>query len=84
MTKEEAKAFRKAAYQKAKAARDADPNYQALKQKQKEASRARYRAHADAIKAKKKALREEEIKARDQELAELCGFGEKLRLLSFD
>lgn len=84
MIKEELKAARKAAYQKAKALRDADPNYQALKLKHKEAARARYRAHADALKAKKKALRLEHIKAKDEELAESSGLTAQLKLLSFD
>jgi hypothetical protein len=43
MTPEAQKAARKQAYEKMKAARDNDPNYQARKQKYKEMQRARYK-----------------------------------------
>ncbi len=84
MDKEKLKMARKLAYQKAKKARDESPAFQALKQKYKEKRKALYRAHADAKKAQKKAARLLEIKAKDEALAEACGFNTKLELLSFD
>ena len=68
MTKEELKKRRKEVYQKAKARRDADPEYIALKEKQKESRQAQYQA----IKAKRKQAKEEEqLKARAEKDAAL-------------
>jgi len=84
LKKEELKKARKLAYEKAKKARDDNPAFQALKQKYKEQRKALYRAQADALKLRKKAARILEIKAKDEALAEACGFHTKLELLSFD
>ena len=84
MTPEAQKAARKQAYEKMKAARDNDPNYQARKQKYKEMQRARYKELAESIKAKKRAARLAQLMAKEEELAETFGLGEHLRLLRFE
>lgn len=84
MTKEEIKAKRKEAYLRAKAQRDNDPNYLALKEKLKIARRAKYRAYVEKQKAKIEALRIKRQQMRDDELAESFGLKEKLTLLKFD
>ncbi len=63
MDKEELRQKRKDAYQKAKAKRDADPKYQALKEKVKEARKAKYRAFQD----QRKTAKEEDRKKRRAE-----------------
>ncbi len=84
MDKEQLKAMRKAAYQKAKAARDNDPEYQAMKTKVKEEQRARYRALKQKIKDEKEAARIERQRVKDELLMEAFGLKERLRLLKFD
>lgn len=84
MNKEEQRALRKAAYQKAKAARDNDPAYQALKQKMKDEQKARYQAFKKKCNDEKKAARQERQKARDEVLMEVFGLKDQLRLLSFE
>lgn len=63
LTKEELRQKRKEAYQKAKAAREADPRYQEMKAKQKEKQReirkAAYARAKAAGKARKEAIRAE-------------------------
>ncbi|MCA9508572.1 MAG: hypothetical protein KC505_09140 [Myxococcales bacterium] len=71
LTKEELRQKRKEAYQKAKAKRDADPQFQALKEKMKEARKEKYRAHRDKI---KKAKEEEKQKKRAEKDASLMVF----------
>lgn len=58
MDKEQLRQKRKEAYQKAKARRDADPQYQALKEKMKQARKSRYSAFKK---------RQKEIKALDKQ-----------------
>lgn len=76
--------MRKAAYQKAKAARDNDPKYQAMKVQAKEERRARYQAHKQKIKDEKEAARRERQRIKDEVLMEAFGLKEKLTLLKFD
>ncbi len=84
MNKDELKALRKAAYQKAKEARDKDPEYLLLKEKMKEARKAHYQAFKKKLKEDKEAARLERQKARDEELMEAFGLKEKLRLIKFE
>ncbi len=84
MDKEQIKALRKAAYQKAKAARDNDPEYQAMKAKANEERRARYKAHKEKLKSAKEADRLERQRKKDEALMEAFGLKEKLQLLKFD
>lgn len=84
MTPEEIKNARKLAYQKAKAARDANPVYQALKEKHRQMQKQRYKEQAEKKQRQKKELRLAQQKAKDEELAEITGFFETLRLLKFD
>lgn len=53
MNQEELKKRRKLAYREAKARRDADPAYQAMKEKAKIDRKAHYRSIKDAIKSEK-------------------------------
>ena len=68
MDKEELRKKRKEAYQKAKAKRDADPKYQALKERMNEARRAKYRAFQEQ---KKKAKEDERKRKRAEKDAAL-------------
>ncbi|MCA9508277.1 MAG: hypothetical protein KC505_07655 [Myxococcales bacterium] len=84
MDKEKLKALRKAAYQKAKADRENDPEYQAMKAKVKEERKARYKAYKQQLKDAKEAARIERQRKKDQELMEIFNLKEKLQLLKFD
>lgn len=84
MDKEHIKAVRKAAYQKAKAARDNDPEYQAMKAKAKEERQSRYKAHKEKLKNAKEAQRLERQREKDEALMEAFGLKEKLQLLKFE
>lgn len=67
-TKEELRQKRKEAYQKAKAKRDADPKYQAMKEQAKQARKDQYRAFRDR---RKKAAQDEKEKIRAEQDAAL-------------
>lgn len=84
MTPEEIKQAKKLAYQKAKALREANPTYQALKAKHKEMRRAQHQARAESLKGKKRALRLAQRKAKDDELAQAFVNPCHLHLLKFD
>lgn len=63
LTKEQIREKRKALYQQAKAKRDADPHYQALKENAKLERRKKYREYADQQKQEKL---DEKLKKRAQ------------------
>jgi hypothetical protein len=67
-TKEALRLKRKEAYQKAKAKRDADPRFIALKEKLKEDRKAKYRAYKDAQKKAKLEAKEKRIDEKDAAL----------------
>jgi hypothetical protein len=71
MTKEEIRQKRKEAYQQAKAKRDADPRYQALKEKVKEERKAKYRVFKDQQKKEKLAAKQKRIAEKDAALMAL-------------
>jgi hypothetical protein len=83
-TDAELKQARKAAYKKAKAAREADPKYQALKLQAKLKRQELYRAQRDALRAQKKKAQAEKIKAKDEELAQIFNLSAQLKLLKFE
>jgi hypothetical protein len=73
LSKEETRQKRKEAYQKAKAKRDADPCYQALKEKIKQDRKDKYRAHRNKIKKAKEEEKQIKRAAKDEALkAFLC------------
>jgi type II secretory pathway component HofQ len=78
MDKDELKKRRKEAYQKAKAKRDADPRYQALKEEQKRRRKQQYRDLKEREKQKKIAEKLEREKKRDDEIAEEFNLSEQL------
>lgn len=67
-TKEELRLRRKEAYKQAKAARDADPAFLALKEKAKQERKAKYRAFRDEQRAIKRAEKEKRIAEKDAAL----------------
>jgi hypothetical protein len=67
-SKEELRQKRKEAYQRAKTKRDADPRYQALKEKAKAERRAKYRAFKDAQKQARLLAKQERIAEKDKAL----------------
>lgn len=71
MDKDELHQRRKEAYQQAKAKRDADPRYQALKEKANADRRKQYRAFKDQQKKVKREAREKRIAEKDAVLMEL-------------
>lgn len=68
--KEQIRQKRKEAYQKAKAERDADPSYQALKEEAKQARKAKYRALKNQEKMKKLEEKKQRIAKKDAALME--------------
>lgn len=84
MNKEELKAKRKEAYQKAKAVRDNDPVYLAKKERARLMRKEQYRAFRNKIKEEKLADKKALQKARDEEIAKAAGLFEQLRLLKFE
>lgn len=70
-TKEELRRRRKDAYQKAKALRDSDPHYQALKEQQKQERRAAYRALKEQRDHEKLRAKRERIAEKDKALMAL-------------
>jgi hypothetical protein len=64
-TKENLRQKRKEAYQKAKAKRDADPRYQALKEKAKAERREKYRAFKEWQKQAKLLAKQKKIAEKD-------------------
>jgi hypothetical protein len=71
MTKEELRQKRKEAYQQAKAKRNADPRYQALKQRIKAERKAKYRALKDQQKKEKLEAKQKRIAEKDAALMAL-------------
>jgi hypothetical protein len=71
LNKEELRLRRKKAYQEAKAKRDADPKYQALKEKLKQDRKAKYRAIKDQMKKEKLEARQKRIAEKDAALMAL-------------
>lgn len=84
MTPEEVKNARKLAYQKAKALRDTNPAYLALKEKHLEMQRKRKQEQTQRLKAIKKEALLVERKAKAEALVETTGLTEALRLLKFE
>lgn len=86
--KEELKKMRKEAYQKAKAKRDADPAYQALKEKQKLEIKARYQAFKAQQKGARLLAKKQKQAEKDGVLMEMITtvskLETKLTLLKFD
>lgn len=72
--KEEMRQRRREAYQKAKAERDADPHYQALKQKAKDERKKKYQDFKNQHNAVKRAAKEKRIAEKDAALMELVRF----------
>lgn len=68
MDKESLRKARKEAYQKAKAMRDADPKYQAIKEKAKADRRAQYKEFKEQQKQKKILDKQKRSAERDKEL----------------
>jgi hypothetical protein len=71
LSKEEIRQKRKDAYQKAKAKRDADPRYQALKEKVKQDRKAKYRAFQDQQKRAKLEAKQKKRAEKDAALMAL-------------
>lgn len=71
LSKEEIRQKRKEAYQKAKAKRDADPCYQALKEKVKQDRKAKYRAFQDRQKRAKLEAKQKKRAEKDAALMAL-------------
>jgi|HubBroStandDraft_6_1064221.scaffolds.fasta_scaffold1040291_1 hypothetical protein len=84
MNKEELKAKRKEAYQKAKEKRDLDPKYIALKEKARQERKAQYQEYKNKLKQEKEAERQKQKDLRDEEIAKEAGLFEKLKLLKWD
>jgi hypothetical protein len=70
-TAEELRQKRKEAYQKAKAKRDEDPKYQALKEKYKRERKAQYRVVRDRERAVKQLAKQKRITEKDAALMAL-------------
>lgn len=70
-SKDELSQKRKEAYQKAKAKRDTDPRYQALKEKLKQDRKATYRAFKDKQKKAKLEAKQKRIAEKDKALMAL-------------
>ncbi len=77
-TKEALRLKRKGAYQKAKAKRDADPRFIALKEKLKENRKAKCRAFKDAQKKAKLEAKQKRIAEKDAALMALVMKGAEL------
>lgn len=71
MDKEQLRQKRKEAYQNAKAKRDADPRYQALKEKVKQERKAKYRAFQDGQKRTKLEAKQKKRAEKDAALMAL-------------
>ena len=68
LSKEELRQKRKEAYQKAKAKRDADPKYQALKEQVKAKRKAKYQAFKVEQKSKKQETKDKKQAQKDAAL----------------
>lgn len=68
MTKEEQQKKRKEAYKRAKAKRDADPRYQALKEKIKQERKAKYQTIKEQMKQEKLLAKQKRIAEKDAAL----------------
>jgi hypothetical protein len=76
--KEALRQKRKEAYKRAKATRDADPRYQALKEKVNAERRAKYRAFKEQQEQAKRQAREKKIAEKDAALMALVMKGADL------
>lgn len=80
-SQEELRQKRKLAYQKAKAKRDADPRYIALKEKLKQDRKAQYRAFKDQHKKEKLEAKNKRIAGKDAALMALVMPASNLELV---
>jgi hypothetical protein len=78
LSKEELRQKRKEAYQKAKAKRDADPRYQALKEKVKQDRKEKYREFQDQQKKEKLEVKQKKRAEKDAALMALVMPASKL------
>lgn len=84
LDKEQIRQKRKEAYKKAKAQRDADPKYQAMKEEAKQARRAKYRAIKDQEKIKKLEEKKKKIAEKDAALRAFLMPASELEKVSLD
>lgn len=84
MDKDELRQRRKEAYQQAKAKRDADPRYQALKEKANADRRAQYRTFKEQQKKAKREEKEKRIAEKDAVLMALVMKASDLELIQND